>query len=263
MEVIVIANKKGGVGKTTTTQNVAAHFAQMGKTVLAVDMDAQANLSRAWGVTAPETSVLDVLRRKASWKEVVVPVEEGPKGGVLLAPATRDLAVLPELFAGEFGKELLLKEALDKLGSAVDMAIIDSPPALDLLAVNTYAAARWMIVPVQCEFFSLEGLRLMRDDLNRVQARLNPALQILAIVPTFVDRRKRLCRDVLNLLASLDDYRGLVTQAAIRDNVSLAEAPSNAKSIFGYDNKSYGARDYAQLAEELLERLTREVVHAA
>lgn len=263
MEIIVVANKKGGVGKTTTTQNVASHFARMGKTVLAVDMDAQTNLSRAWGVTNAARSVLDVLRGKASWQDVVLPVEEGPNGGVLLAPASRELAALPELFANEFGKELLLKEALDKLGSAVDMAIIDSPPALDLLAVNTYAAARWMIVPVQCEFFSLEGLRLMRDDLDRVQARLNPALHIMAIVPTFVDRRKRLCRDVLNLLASLDDYRGLVTQAVIRDNVALAEAPSNGKSIFDYDGKSYGAQDYAQLGTELLDRLTREDTHVA
>lgn len=254
MNIIVIANKKGGVGKTTTAQNLASAFARGGKTILALDMDAQANLSRAWGVTAPEKSVLDVLRGKASWKEASLPVEKHENGCVLLVPAVRELAALPELFAQELGKEFLLKEALSSLTQTVDVVIIDSPPALDLLAVNCYVAADRLLVPAQCEFFSLEGLKLMRDDMRRVQARLNPGLDMLGVVPTLVDRRKRLCRDVLDWLGRLDDG-WKVTRTVIRDNVALAEAPSHGQSIFDYDARSNGAQDYALLAEELTARL--------
>lgn len=254
MYTIAIANKKGGVGKTTTTQNVAAALAGAGKRVLAVDMDAQANLTRAWGADKSPKSIMDVLRKRATWQEIAVPVEKTPDGGcVLLAPASRQLAAMPEVFAQEFGKELLLKEALAGLQSTFDIALIDSPPSLDLLAINTYVAADAMLIPVQCEFYALEGLTLMRDDVVRVRQRLNPDLSILGIIPTFVDRRKRLCRDVLTVLR--EKHSAEVTQSQIRDNVALAEAPSHGKSIFAYDPKSYGAADYAALALELMQRM--------
>lgn len=248
---IVIANKKGGVGKTTTTQNLAAGLAATGKKVFVLDMDAQANLSTAWGIQTPENTVMDVLRGVKAWKDVSSVVESHGAGCVCLAPANRQLAAMPEVFAQELGREFILKEALQDL-DAFDFVLMDSPPALDLIAINTYAAADMVLVPVQCEFYSLEGLKLITDDITRVRQRLNPELQILGIVPTFFDGRKRLCKDVLRVLH--ERYPQTVTEAIIRDNVALAEAPSNGQSIFAYDPKSYGAADYQILVQEFITR---------
>ena len=148
---------------------------------------------------------------------------------------------------------MLLKEALDDMKGNFDILLIDSPPSLDLIAVNAYAAVEQVLITVQCEFYAMEGLSKVEDDLARVRQRLNPKLTILGVVPTFFDKRKRLCRDVLSEVVK--QHGESVTKAVVRDNVSLAEAPSNGKSIFRYAPKSYGAEDYTQLAAELQQRM--------
>ena len=254
MITIVVANKKGGVGKTTTAQNVAAALAAQGKKVLAVDMDAQASLSSTWGVKDSPKSVLDVLRNKMTWQDIAMPVEKSPNGGiVLLAPANRELAAMPDIFAQELGREMILKEALNTVRELFDFIVIDSSPGLDLLAVNTYVAADSILIPVQCEFLSLEAIEKTLHDVKRVRERLNPNLSVLGIVPTYVDRRTKLCRDVLKKMKEL--YTTEVTDAVIRKNVTLGEAPSYGQNIFAYAPTSYGAEDYKELTKELLERL--------
>jgi len=254
MRRIVIANRKGGVGKTTSAQNLAAAFAMAGKKVFCLDMDPQASLTTAWGVKREDKTVLDVLRKQASWQEVAVTVERYPGGGcVLLAPANMQLAALPQLLVQELGKELLLKENLDELQTGFDIMLLDSPPSLDLIAVNCYVAADLVLITAQCEFYALEGLSKVESDIGRVRQRLNANLGILGIVPTFFDKRKSLCRDVLGELTKR--YGDTVTKTAIRDNVALAEAPSNGQSIFSYRPKAYGAEDYTALAAELQKRM--------
>jgi len=256
MRRIVVANRKGGVGKTTSVQNIAVAFAMAGKKVLALDMDPQASLTTAWGIGKDRKGILDLLRKKATWREIAVEAERSSDNGyVLLAPASMQLAAFSEIFALEMGRELLLKESLEELKREAnfDILLIDSPPSLDLIAVNCYVAAELVLITVQCEFFALEGLSKVESDIARVRQRLNPALDILGIVPTFFDKRKRLCRDVLDALSGR--YGNAVTKTAVRDNVALAEAPSNGESIFSYNPKAYGAEDYIKLAAELRQRM--------
>ena len=255
MRRIVIANRKGGVGKTTTVQNIASAFALAGKKVFALDMDPQASLTTAWGVARDRENTLDVLRGKASWQDIAVMVEpdSGNGGCVVLAPSSMQLAALPELFAKTSGRERLLKDALDDMEAAFDIVLIDSPPSLDLIAVNTYAAAEQVVITVQCEFYAMEGLSKVESDISKVRQQLNPDLALLGILPTLFDKRKRLCREVLATLE--DGYGDAVLKPAIRDIVALAEAPSYGQSIFMYAPKSYGALDYAALADELLQRM--------
>ena len=223
MYICAIANQKGGVGKTTTAHNLGVQLARNAKKrVLLLDLDAQGNLSDACGLD-PQTleyTVFDVLAGNAS-----------------IAEAKR--------------RENLLKKALLSVSGEYDYVLIDCPPSLGLLTVNALNAANGLLIPVQVEYYALAGLALIRQTAELVRD-LNPDLAILGLVLTFFDARKTLNKDVAAALA--DEWGDALFSTRIRDNVSLAEAPSNGQDVFSYKRGSYGAKDYAAFAAEFLER---------
>jgi chromosome partitioning protein len=261
---IALMNQKGGVGKTTTTVNLGAALARRGLRVLLVDTDPQANLTVHLDIRpeALERSVYDLLLGRARLDEVLRPTGTL---GLDVVPASLDLAGAEMELVSMVGREQVLREALDAAlgppggappaGSAVepyDFVLVDCPPSLGLLAVNSLVAVREVIVPLQAEFFALQGMARLRDVVGLVEKRLNPGLVILGILPSMVDSRTTLSREVLADIRSF--FGAAVFGTAIRRNVKLAEASSHGKTVFEYASDSNGASDYNALAEEVLRR---------
>lgn len=250
MYICTVSNQKGGVGKTTTTHNLGMVLARK-KRVLLIDLDAQGNLTDACGISQSDLhgSTYEVLGGGKSLAEVILPLNSQ----IDLLPATRDLAVAELAFASKLGRENLLKKALR--GADYDFVLIDCPPGLGLLTVNALSAANGVLIPVQAEYYALAGLDLIQETMREVVESLNPGLHVLGILLTFFDGRKSLNRDVANGLR--ERWGNLVFKTAIRDNVALAEAPSNGQSIFDYRSQSYGAQDYTALAKEFALRVKK------
>lgn len=250
MYICAVANQKGGVGKTTTAHNLGMVLGQR-KRVLLIDLDAQGNLTDACGFAQSDLhgSAYEVLGGEKSLEGALLPLDEG----IDLLPASRNLAVAELAFASKLGRENLLKKALKD--AAYDFAIIDCPPSLGLLTVNALTAATGVLIPVQAEYYALAGLDLIQETMQGVVENLNPGLHTLGILLTFFDGRKSLNRDVANGLR--ERWGNLVFKTPIRDNVALAEAPSNGQSIFDYRSQSYGAQDYAALAREFMLRVKK------
>lgn len=257
MRRIAFINQKGGVGKTTTTANLGAALARLGRRVLLVDLDPQANLSMHLDTVleGDEPSTYSVLTGASTIEESL---RATTTEGMRILPASIDLSGAELELANAFGREMLLKEALETwetgcieaTGQApADYVLIDCPPSLGLLSVNGLVAARETVVVVQTEFFALQGMSKLVDVIQLLRRRLNPELEIAGILPCLYDSRLRLAREVLAEIRKY--FPGQVFRRPISKNIRLAEAPSYGQTIFQYAPESTGAQDYTALAEEL------------
>lgn len=247
--IIAISNQKGGVGKTTTTINLGAYLARSGKKVLVVDMDPQANTSSGLGLDkrAVESTIYEVLVGSASLESVLFSARIK---GLYLAPALPRLAAAEVELVGAPEREYRLRRALAPVRGYYDYILLDCPPSLGLLTVNALTAATDVLVPVQAEYYALEGLGQLTSSIERVRRSLNPELNLLGILVTMNDSRTVLAREIGEELHR--HFPGKVFSSVIPRNVKLAEAPSFGKTILEYDNFSKGARSYRSLAQEVL-----------
>ncbi|MBA2238762.1 MAG: ParA family protein [Lysobacter sp.] len=248
--IIAIANQKGGVGKTTTAVNLAAALARTPKRVLLVDLDAQGNATMGSGVDKRElqVSTCDVLLEEVHADSAIVATEEGYD----LLPGNADLTAAEIALMDEEGREQRLKRALDPLRPRYDFIIVDCPPALSLLTLNALTAADSVLVPMQCEYYALEGLTSLLQTIDALKAKLNPALEIEGVLRTMYDVRNNLTNAVSSELTT--HFGDKVFRTIVPRNVRLAEAPSHGQSIVGYDKGSRGAVAYLGLAGEILRR---------
>lgn len=259
MTAIAIANQKGGVGKTTTAINLGAALAGTGNRVLVVDLDPQANATSGLGISKERTdSIRSVLFGNAQLLRVVVATD---LPGLDVLPSSTEMAAAEVELVPLLAREFRLKDALSAARS-YDVVLIDCPPSLGLLTVNALVAADAVIVPVQCEYLALEGLAQLLATIDAVRERLNPGLEILAILLTMLDRRNRLSAQVEDEVGR--HFPDLLARVRIPRSVRLAEAPSFGKPISIYDPTSRAARAYADLAEEINSRMVaREAISAA
>lgn len=252
MHTIGITNQKGGVGKTTTSVNLSAALALLGQRVLLVDLDPQGNASSGLGVKRAQfedSNIYHVLIGDSSLEDVILPT---PVERLFLAPANPDLVGAEIELVDSDNREYQLKEALETVASEYDYTLIDCPPSLGLLTLNALCASQSFIVPLQCEYYALEGLSQLLNTAGLVKKSLNSHLKIEGIVLTMFDKRNNLSHQVVEEIQT--HFGDKVFQSVIPRNVRLSEAPSHGLPIVMYDPKSVGAVRYTDLARELLAR---------
>ena len=250
-QIFTIANQKGGVGKTTTTVNLAAALAATRRRVLLIDMDPQGNATMGSGIdkNALQLSVCDVLLGDVSARQAL---QHSIDGGYDILPANADLTAAEVRLMNKIGRERQLSLAIETLRDNYDYILIDCPPSLNMLTVNALVAANGVVVPMQCEYYALEGLSSLLDTIEQIRISINPEIRLEGLLRTMYDPRNNLSNDVSSEL--VEHFGERVYRTVIPRNVSLAEAPSHGQSILKYSKNSRGSMAYLALAGEVLRR---------
>lgn len=243
--IISFANHKGGVGKSTSVVNIGSALALLGKKILLVDFDAQANLTQSLGIANPEVTIYEIIRGDKSTVRNVT-------DNLDIIPSDINLAGLEVELTYEKNREYHLRNVLKPIASKYDFTLIDTPPSLGLLTINSLVASNSIIIPVQAQFLALQGITRLIDVIEQIKAMVSGGLDIGGLFITQYDNRIILHRNVAEAIES--HYEGKVFKTKIRNNISLAEAPSMGLDIFRYKPRSYGAEDYIALAGEILKK---------
>lgn len=248
-KIITVCNQKGGTGKTTSAINIAAFLAVAGKRVMLIDLDPQANATSGIGLNKHNVlkSTYHVLLEELNIQDILQP---SAVPNLFVAPSNLDLTGAEVELVGSLGREYRLKRALEKVKTEFDFLIIDSPPSLGLLTINGLCAADSVLIPVQCEYYALEGLTQLNNTIRLVKDNINPGLTIEGVLLTMADFRTNLTKEVIQ--EARDHFKEKVYKTVIPRNIRLTEAPSFGKPIFLYDKDSLGAQKYEELCREIL-----------
>lgn len=252
--VVSLLNHKGGVGKTTSAINIGAGLVALGKKVLLIDLDPQANLTISLGIPRQKFSIYEAMRGEAE----LLPYTHKPNLDVITS--SLDLSGAEMELINEAGREFILRELIGQVEDDYDFILIDCPPSLGLLTLNALTSSRFVLIPLQTEFLAVQGLAKIKQVIDKVKFRLNKQVDMIGVIATMYDSRRVLNRDVVEIIHKY--FGEKVFNTYVRDNIALAEAPAQRKDIFDYNPKSPGAEDYLNLSREFLARVESLAVPA-